>query len=749
MGCVAVEGNTHRRASRVALTLRDMHLPAHLLQWRADSATSMPRITHLVLAATMAGAMVLQVSPSLAAATRTPSNRLTTPTRAMDIAAHAAAAPASPGLVAQAMTQRPMVTALAATTTTLQREVFGFVNASKLGDSSVGYTSWNMALLSTVAFFSLQVNSGDGSLVQTTTGWSVYHSTTMSSFVNAAHSAGTKVVVSINLHDFSTDPNNQVCQGLQPDHATVTVQQTLGQVSWAGIDGVNIDYEGTDTVCANGQSSRAELDAFAQNMKAAMPKGSYLVIDTYSGSAEDNLEFFDISGLNQFVDAFFVMAYDMDYSNWSNAPLNCSGYCMNPVSPLSGYRFNVTTSMSQYKALVPANKIILGQPYYGRRACVTNLTDAHQNPLPNTNFASPTYIFASTISSQPGVSNLTLHRDPVDGASEWDTWYDSDWACNREQYFDDVNSLGAKYDLVNRDDIRGVGLFTLDYAGGSPEVWNLLASKFTTVTAWDSLGGLATGGASISSQSSSAEDAVVRGTDNGLWHNSWNGTAWAGWTPLGGGLASDPGSVSWSANRVDVFVMGTDRQLWHIYHDGGRWFNWEPLGGALTSGPGAASRGAGRLDVFVRGTDNQLWHKWWESSRWYGWEPLGGVLTSDPEVVSWGPNRLDVFARGTDGQLWHKWYDGTGWRGWEPLGGILTSGPTVASCGAGHLDVFAMGTDHGMWRLSFNGAWIPWQPQGGRFTSDPSAACRAGTSSLDVLERGIDYAVWHTTMPAA
>ena len=53
-------------------------------------------------------------------------------------------------------------------------------------------------------------------------------------------------------------------------------------------------------------------------------------------------------------------------------------------------------------------------------------------------------------------------------------------------------ALGAKYDVVNSMDLRGVGMFTLDYGGGSPELWNLLAAKFTTVTAWDSLGGFAT-----------------------------------------------------------------------------------------------------------------------------------------------------------------------------------------------------------------------------------------------------------------
>ena len=134
--------------------------------------------------------------------------------------------------------------------------------------------------------------------------------------------------------------------------------------------------------------------------------------------------------------------------------------------------------MSQYMNYMPPHQIILGQPYYGRRGCVANLTDAHQVP---TNVATPTYLIAATHDSNGVVTNFSSHRDPGDGVSEWDTWTDTNPACNREQYFDDVVSLGAKYDLVNKDDLEGVGFFTLDYAGGAPEVWNAIATHFTLI----------------------------------------------------------------------------------------------------------------------------------------------------------------------------------------------------------------------------------------------------------------------------
>jgi hypothetical protein len=53
------------------------------------------------------------------------------------------------------------------------------------------------------------------------------------------------------------------------------------------------------------------------------------------------------------------------------------------------------------------------------------------------------------------------------------------WNCTRQMYWDDFTSLGAKYDLVNSYNLRGVGIFTLNYGGGAPELWCDLRDHFT------------------------------------------------------------------------------------------------------------------------------------------------------------------------------------------------------------------------------------------------------------------------------
>jgi hypothetical protein len=255
---------------------------------------------------------------------------------------------------------------------------------------------------------------------------------------------------------------------------------------------------------------------------------------------------------------------------------------------------------------------------------------------------------------------------------------------------------------------------------------------------WESLGGVLSSGAAVSSWAGERLDVFVKGTDNALWHK-WFDRGWSGWESLGGVLDNEPAAVSWASGRIDVFVRGTDNALWHKWFDRG-WSGWESLGGVLSSGPAVCSWAPGRLDVFVKGTDNALWHKWFDGN-WSGWESLGGVLDNGPAAVSWASGRIDVFVRGTDNALWHKWFD-RGWSGWESLGGVLSSGPAVCSWAPGRLDAFVKGTDNALWHKWFDGNWSGWESLGGTIDDAPGAVSWS-LGRIDVFARGTDNAVWH------
>src|SRR6266567_4981442 len=237
-------------------------------------------------AAAISLASALLPAQPAAAAQAVPRTRIDmTAPRIMSVADEQSAAPASSGFPAHFGSTTPLrLSGSVSSNPNLQREVFGFVNAGNVGNTSVGYTTWNLSLLSTVAYFGLHVNSGDGNIITTDTAWAVYHSATMSSFVNAAHAHHVRVIVSINLHDFSTSPTSQMCSGLIAANAQNTARQAVAQMQWAGIDGINVNYEGTITTCADGSTNRQELVSFVQYMRTNMPAGTYLAIDTCSGA---------------------------------------------------------------------------------------------------------------------------------------------------------------------------------------------------------------------------------------------------------------------------------------------------------------------------------------------------------------------------------------------------------------------------------------------------------------------------------
>ncbi|TMC08097.1 MAG: hypothetical protein E6J41_14570 [Chloroflexi bacterium] len=627
---------------------------------------------------------------------------------------------------------------------TLNREVMGFASAASLDDSSAGFRTWDFALLSDVAYFGVNVNT-DGTLVNDS-GLQIWQSATASNLINAAHAQGTRVLLTLMFLPTAAN-NGTTCQALA-DAATTTTINAVKPLVQGIADGIDVDYEASNATCPDGQALRTKLVAFVQKLRAA--NLGYLVVDTFASSAEDSGGFFDIPNLAGTLDAFFVMAYSLEISNGPCAT------CMGPTSPFDGaapnYTWNVTRAANDYAPW--AGKTIMGLPYYGVAGCVSGPNPPANAPvLPNggAHYAGVPYTVFPTLPSNPVISSFQEHRDALDpnGQELWATYFDADPSLNcwREAYWDDQVSLVRKYDLVNQRGFRGAGIFTLDFGGGSPELWNALALEFGTTPAVQSLGGGLASSPAVASWAQNRLDVFAQGLDSALWHDSWNGSSWSGWQSLGGTITSAPAAVSWGPNRIDVFARGIDGALWHLPFSGGTWFGWQSLGGSITSAPAVSSWAANRLDTFVRGIDGALWHQAWDGSHWSGWQGLGGLLSAAPGAVSWGPNRIDVFVRGIDSALWHMFWDGSAWGGPEPLGGgLAASAPAPASTASGHLDILIPGLDAGVWRKSWTGtAWTGFSAVGPStvWHLGPAAVSQPGSGHLDVFAVGPDNAIWH------
>lgn len=624
-----------------------------------------------------------------------------------------------------------------APSTPFHREVFGFAPYWSLSQ----YASWNYRLLSTLVYFGITLDD-NGNIDTSAPGYSQFNSQDFVNMVNMAHSAGDRVVVVIK--NFSQVGVNRIVT--DPALSQVAINNAISLVKQMGLDGVNVDFEATSAdppyiyIQSGMTTFMGKLSQAVHNLSPT----DEVSIDTYTGSASWDGGVFKIGDLAPNVDAFFIMAYDMVFSNQPGVA--------GANAPMTHFTYNDTDAVAQYLSKAPASKIILGVPYYGYK-----WNTAGNGPNSATTGGATADNYGDIVSElQCPLQYQQVGWDSL-AESPWVSWYSpaTNDPCGgnngswRELYYDSAYSLGLKYDLVNQNNLRGAGMWALGYDGGATELWNEIAQKLTTVTVWDPLNGLTNADPAVSAASTTRMDAVIRGTDNAIWHNTWNGTGWAGWESLGGTLASRPATVDVSAGRIDVFAKGMDNALWHRMWNGTVWSAWESLGGYLTSGPAVASWSSSRMDVFVRGRDSALWHRSWDGTNWTGWDSIGGTLTSDPASASWTNGRLDVFVRGTDSALWHRAYELGGWGGWQSLGGSLISAPAVASCGAIRLDVVAVGVDRSMWRISFNQlGWNAWQSQGGEWAGGPAATCEPGTSNVDVLERAQDGGVWHTTVVA-
>jgi hypothetical protein len=621
----------------------------------------------------------------------------------------------------------------------LDREVYGYARADSLGDPTVGYTTWSFTLLTDVAYFGITVNA-DGTL-QNGPGLQVWQSATASGLVNTAHAAGVRVMLSLEMFDQAG-----MCQALSSASAMTTINAIRPLLRQQSADGVNIDYEGANAGCG-ATDLRHQLVAFVRQVRAA--NLGRLVIDTYASSAEDGGGFFDIPDLAGSVDRFFVMAYGLESSNGPCAT------CMDPTSPFDGtspaYVWNDTRAANGYG---PWNGMsILGFPFYGVAGCVAPNPPANAPVANPSRYAGVPYTVFPSLPANPVISSFQSSRDALDpnGQEKWASYDDVDPSlrCWREAYWDDPVSMGHKFDLVLTRRFAGAGMFTLDYGGGTFELWSTIAERFSSSTLYESLGGVATASPAVASWGPNRLDLFVRGTDNALYHRFWDGSAWSGWESLGGALVGGPAAVSWGPNRLDVFVEGTDSALYHRFWDGSAWSGWERFGdGTLTSAPAIASWASGRLDLFVRGTDDALYHRFYAGA-WSGWERLGGQLASAPGTVSWAPNRIDVFAASaTDASLAHTSWDGT-WHNWESLGGQLAnSAPAVASTVPGQLSVTVEGAGGGLYTKRYASIWGPFvlvqpNPQV-TWQAGPAAAVEADYGRVEIFTvNSADGTVWH------
>jgi flagellar hook assembly protein FlgD len=243
-------------------------------------------------------------------------------------------------------------------------------------------------------------------------------------------------------------------------------RQIAAAVRDRGADGVNLDFE---PLVAGSESRFTALVRTIRTELNRVRKGYQLTFDTTGFIGNYPIEAATAPGG---ADAIFIMGYD--YRGARSSPVGS-------VAPLRRSGYDIRDTVAAYTARVAPSKLILGVPYYGRAwSTASNL--AHAKNISGTKYgASAAVIYTSAVPffEQHGKRYDTLEQVAwtVYRRQHCTTAYGcvNPW---RQLYVDDAPALRAKYDVVNRFNLRGAGIWALGYDGTRPELWGAIKMKF-------------------------------------------------------------------------------------------------------------------------------------------------------------------------------------------------------------------------------------------------------------------------------
>lgn len=274
-----------------------------------------------------------------------------------------------------------------------------------------------------------------------------------SALIQKAHANGVKVVVVL-FTDFGSDTIDTILSNTTVQN--LMISNLVTEINTNSFDGIDVDLEGfPGTNKVTGQSNRTLYTQFIQNLRNKLGSSKRISIDIPAIDSENN---FDVGTLQDSCNFLMIMGYDYHWQSGSTAgsvaPLN------NNTSP------SVTNSVNTYSGLMNKSKLLLGVPYYGYEwPTVSNQREA-----------------ATTAT---GI--IIQYKDVAAKVAAYGRLFDSVWKTPyyvygryNQGHYDDTESLGYKYDLVNQKALAGIGIWALGYDGGATELWNLINSKFTS-----------------------------------------------------------------------------------------------------------------------------------------------------------------------------------------------------------------------------------------------------------------------------
>lgn len=309
------------------------------------------------------------------------------------------------------------------------------------------YEKYKLDLLSTISYFSYDVNPENGS-------WNddeAIDDWTTTPLIDSARSKGVNVLLTVT--NYGEEENKEFLN--HPSRWKTLVNNLDTLLQSRGAQGVDIDFEGISS------DQKSHFTDLITQVYAKLGGESILTIQI---KPYNNREAIDFEILSEYVDYFILQGFDYNAARCNGDP--------GPVSPLLSINSDCACIVNSFDYLirkgVPADKIVLGLPAYGTSWIVSGSGLKQRQQFEK-------YLTYDDIMVQYA-SQYQPNYDPISGS----TFFALDNGDNTSRiiWYEGKQSLNRKFAWAIEHELKGVGIWALGYGGSSQDIWEVIAENY-------------------------------------------------------------------------------------------------------------------------------------------------------------------------------------------------------------------------------------------------------------------------------
>ena len=317
------------------------------------------------------------------------------------------------------------------------------------------YKTLNYSLLSTIAYFSYEVDPKTGSLT-------IADGKSDSLFIKTAKEENKRVLLTIT--NFGNENNRKFLKNGKAGDRLISELKAL--LKNKNVDGVCLDFEGVV------KSQRTNFSSFVTQLKQEInseEKKYFLYLTLPAVDWSKSLEF---EALIPVVDRFAIMGYDY-YGTTSKVA--------GPVAPLESGKewdpFNLTTSVDYYLAnKIPADKLILALPFFGY---IWDTRNGEKGSKVDKFVGSRTYDYIVTAMTKDATKAIPEQFDSVSQSGYYSFIRSKSNGKRqfRQIWFETDSTMLSKIQLIKDKGLRGMGIWALGYNKYRKNYWKVIESN--------------------------------------------------------------------------------------------------------------------------------------------------------------------------------------------------------------------------------------------------------------------------------